>query len=358
MRESYFASYLSRITFFIILVLSIPSFLSAGESLSTWGYVHIGNTGADTSNGLYLRNYIANRSDEVQYLHQNPSIYFIDINDSTKAWISDAGNFPTPESMGDADIALIDWENNPGTVGHMGYYAVINDTIWDPAVHTIQQFNDCHLRVIPKPDTVSTVGQIELLWYKAIEDLGIPDTINIIGYNVYRGHNGIDFPLKVNPEIVTDTFFTDTTASIGDSIYYYALKLVYRGSPDTIESQYFSTKSPMIPENADIETFPADKSLKIEKIFPNPFTTSTTISFSLPNPEGRAQSAENIELKIYDLSGRLVKSFSLTTNHSALSTAVFWDGKNRKGKRVSSGVYFVKFKAGSYRNWKKIILFQ
>ncbi len=245
-------SFLLKISELILLVLVTPLLLTGGESLTTWGYVYIGDTGADTSNGLYLRNYIVTRSNEVQYLHQNASIYFVDINDTTKAWISDAGNFPTAESKGDPDIALIDWEDNPGTIDHTGYYGVVNDTIWDPAVHSVQQFNDCVLRTIPVPDTISAVTQVELIWNKPIEDPGIPLETNVIGYNVYRGHDGIVFPVLLNMGIVTDTFYTDNTASIGDSVYYYAIKLIYRGTPDTIESQNFSANSPMIKANADI----------------------------------------------------------------------------------------------------------
>ncbi|TES92186.1 MAG: T9SS type A sorting domain-containing protein [Candidatus Cloacimonadota bacterium] len=58
---------------------------------------------------------------------------------------------------------------------------------------------------------------------------------------------------------------------------------------------------------------------------PNPFTTSTTIHLT-----SIAQSAEGIELKVYDVSGRLVKSVPLTTNHLSLGTD------------LSPGIYFLK----------------
>ncbi|GAI81185.1 unnamed protein product, partial [marine sediment metagenome] len=50
-------------------------------------------------------------------------------------------------------------------------------------------------------------------------------------------------------------------------------------------------------------------------ISPNPFATSTTISFTR-----KGQRAMGIGLRIYDVSGRLIKSIHLTTNHMSLGT--------------------------------------
>ncbi|MCK4225487.1 T9SS type A sorting domain-containing protein, partial [candidate division WOR-3 bacterium] len=85
---------------------------------------------------------------------------------------------------------------------------------------------------------------------------------------------------------------------------------------------------------------------------PNPFSKTTVISFQCPVISEK----EKITLSIYNLSGRLVKSFILTTDHSALSTAVSWDGTNDFGNPVQSGVYFCKFVAGDYHLTKKLLL--
>ncbi len=98
-------------------------------------------------------------------------------------------------------------------------------------------------------------------------------------------------------------------------------------------------------------------------VYPNPFSTSTTICLlSIGHPDGTVDTfhgtsrTESIEIKIYDVSGRLVKDFSLTTGHSSLGTAVSWDGRDNKDKKVSPGIYFVKLSSGEFVAVEKIIL--
>ena len=71
-------------------------------------------------------------------------------------------------------------------------------------------------------------------------------------------------------------------------------------------------------------------------------------------------SAKSIELKIYDVSGRLVCSFPITDlcyqNNSMVS--VCWDGKDDSGHKVSSGIYFVRLESGNIRLIEKVILIE
>jgi len=71
----------------------------------------------------------------------------------------------------------------------------------------------------------------------------------------------------------------------------------------------------------------------------------------------RWQITENIErnLIIYNATGRLIKEFHIT-DHSF--NRVTWDGRDNSGKKVPSGIYFLKFQAGVYIETKKIILFR
>ncbi|MCK4352047.1 T9SS type A sorting domain-containing protein [candidate division WOR-3 bacterium] len=83
------------------------------------------------------------------------------------------------------------------------------------------------------------------------------------------------------------------------------------------------------------------------KIFPNPFRRTAMISVKCQAPSA--------SLQIYDLSGRLVKSFSLATDNLPLTTAVSWDAKE-----FPAGVYFCKLriesKGSKEARTKKLIL--
>ena len=83
--------------------------------------------------------------------------------------------------------------------------------------------------------------------------------------------------------------------------------------------------------------------------YPNPFNPTTTISFST------TESTENTEINIYNLKGQKVKTL-VDNIIPADQHSVVWDGKDEKGKAVSSGVYFYKMIAGKYSSAKKMIL--
>ncbi len=67
--------------------------------------------------------------------------------------------------------------------------------------------------------------------------------------------------------------------------------------------------------------------------YPNPFSSSTVISYSLPAHQN------NISLEIYDIKGRKIKEFSSLQNDGT----IVWDGSDHFGNKVSSGVYLYKF---------------
>ena len=77
------------------------------------------------------------------------------------------------------------------------------------------------------------------------------------------------------------------------------------------------------------------RALTLEQNFPNPFNPETTIRFSIPAP------GAVVSLRIYDVAGRLVATL-LDDDKLAGVRAVRWDGKDRRGADVVSGVYFYR----------------
>ena len=83
---------------------------------------------------------------------------------------------------------------------------------------------------------------------------------------------------------------------------------------------------------------------------PNPFTNTVEINYALRNPGWVSHIAL---VKIYDVSGRLVKGF----NHyiKGIADYVTWHGDDNNGCKVPSGVYFCTIHINDYSAKQKII---
>lgn len=75
-------------------------------------------------------------------------------------------------------------------------------------------------------------------------------------------------------------------------------------------------------------------------IRPNPFTSQTTIQYLLP-------ALNNVSISIYDITGRVVKSFNVESNKQSTVNKFIWDGTNLQGQEINSGLYFVILKTGN-----------
>jgi len=76
---------------------------------------------------------------------------------------------------------------------------------------------------------------------------------------------------------------------------------------------------------------------KTLQVSPNPFKEFSVISFQFPVKD-------RIGLKIYDASGRLVKTFTKTQSQKPRTYSITWDGRDEKGIEVPPGVYFIQAK--------------
>jgi len=87
--------------------------------------------------------------------------------------------------------------------------------------------------------------------------------------------------------------------------------------------------------------------------YPNPFNPSTSIEFSVPVNS-------NVTLTIYNLLGQLVTTL-VNEEMSAGNYSIIWNGTDKNGLQVTSGVYLYKMKANGnngtpYSQTKKMIL--
>ena len=84
------------------------------------------------------------------------------------------------------------------------------------------------------------------------------------------------------------------------------------------------------------------------KIYPNPVTSFTNISFSLPQ-------CQKVSIQIFDMMGRLVKTLRRCPNDGRHHQLI-WNSTDEKGRLVNSGVYLLKLSSGNYTETKKLSL--
>lgn len=90
---------------------------------------------------------------------------------------------------------------------------------------------------------------------------------------------------------------------------------------------------------AQVELMPA---------YPNPFNGSTHLSFELDR-EGV------MELSVYDLGGQRITSLA-EAYYGVGHHEVVWRARSADGRRLASGVYFVRLRVGKTQRWQRILL--
>lgn len=83
--------------------------------------------------------------------------------------------------------------------------------------------------------------------------------------------------------------------------------------------------------------------------WPNPFRDHIGFSYGL------APGNKNAALKIFDVTGRLVRSFFLPKSPSPNPSTLIWDGLDEHGQAVPAGVYYVTLETGARRFIERVI---
>ena len=113
----------------------------------------------------------------------------------------------------------------------------------------------------------------------------------------------------------------------------------------------------------DIGTLPSTNAAKAPPVlpaetallpnYPNPFNPETWIPYQLAKPA-------EVSVSIYAADGKLVRSLALGHKQAGIysdkSRAAYWDGKNKQGEPVASGIYFYTLTAGDFTATKKMLI--
>lgn len=90
------------------------------------------------------------------------------------------------------------------------------------------------------------------------------------------------------------------------------------------------------------------------QISPNPFKDRTEIKWQISEGVTSRQKSV-VSIKIYDVSGRIVKSFNLASGILPPTSAVSWDGKDNHGHSLPDGLYLVRLETPNVSVTKKTI---
>jgi beta-lactamase superfamily II metal-dependent hydrolase len=149
------------------------------------------------------------------------------------------------------------------------------------------------------------------------------------------GNNSYGHPTQtvINRLVSADSYIYQTELGDGGTIPY--------GDGEVVGGHI------VIEVNSTAYTINSDKSYPLEssgveiaeqtlpfRAYPNPFASSTTVSFSLPV-------GEKADIGIYDVTGRLVRLFPGIEASGEVET-VLWDGSSIDGRETASGLYFVR----------------
>jgi hypothetical protein len=170
--------------------------------------------------------------------------------------------------------------------------------------------------------------------------LCFPPEVDTIDYAYYFGSlppdSTIDFHLQV---------FTDPTVP---GIAVVTIKVENQANPsDTAAITFtFSTMPTIIRDKKQILT----GTYQLLPNYPNPFNLETTIPFEIGGSQAVAA-----KLSVYNIIGQQV-AVPLNKVLSPGLYEILWDGKDKSGKPVSSGLYFSELSAGNFRMLGKMIL--
>ena len=103
----------------------------------------------------------------------------------------------------------------------------------------------------------------------------------------------------------------------------------------------------------DLITYEIPTETALLNNYPNPFNPETWIPYHLSEDA-------DVKLTIYDINGEVVRDIDvghqIAAKYDTRSKAIYWDGRNRFGEQVASGIYFYHLQAGDFSGTRKMVI--
>ncbi|WKZ70288.1 MAG: T9SS type A sorting domain-containing protein [Melioribacteraceae bacterium] len=189
---------------------------------------------------------------------------------------------------------------------------------------------------IPSSFNVSSYNNYpKLTWTKPYSDY-------VQNYEIYRQVGKFGFFQKITTVDGTTRSYIDYDYVVGSSI-----KLTYKiraknGTGATAYSEFTPEKfiyGDLYKDGSEI----LDLEYRLDQNYPNPFNPTTIISYSI-------RSDEFVQLKIFNAVGDEVIEL-VSESQDAGKYEIKFNASN-----LSSGIYFIRFKAGNFEDTKKMLL--
>jgi len=162
----------------------------------------------------------------------------------------------------------------------------------------------------------------------------------IRGFHVYRATSPDGpFARLTGDPLVADSHGSYEDATVWpETTFWYELRAVLTGGAEDA-----------VGVRAVSATTPGRLLTALHLLGPNPFRSTTRLAFDVPDHAGA------VSLAIYDVSGKLVRSLVRGEVERGRHPVV-WDGKDDRGARVSSGVYFTRLVLGGDVRTAKLVV--
>jgi len=196
------------------------------------------------------------------------------------------------------------------------------------------------------PDTGNTTRTLEITGLDDIEDLGMDRYGTVWASSFNSSYPGL---YRIDPDTgeIVGTFDGPDGLAIIDGLAIRSIEdhdVMYVTGKNTPYIWEYLVPEPGTTGLAGVAFVPET----IVRVWPNPFNPQTTIEFAL-------QEAGQVRLAIYDIGGRRVAQLVDGFQQAGPGT-VTWDGRDRSGASVASGVYFARLQTAGGVHTQKLVL--
>ncbi|MBC8424344.1 hypothetical protein H8E07_09495 [bacterium] len=286
---------------------------------------------------------------------------------STTSTTYSNGTFPNSSSPNEVIAPF--WDDlNPNSGGTIWYYAdTANSRFiaeWEAIPHysssgtgtyTFQAILNANGSIVCQ--YLDMIGDVNLATI-GIENLEGSDGLQVV-YNAAYMHDDLALSfaaatpwLQIQPmsgivapsgDVTLDLIYCAEDVEVGD---YFGLLKVHGNDPDNLVDELPVTL--YVRETTAVGDQEMPRAFALGHARPNPFNPSTTIGFALPR-------TGHVELKIYDVAGRLVRRL-VDGEMPAGHHAAVWRGENDQGRQVASGTYYYLLDCGDFTETRKMTL--